>query len=166
MSKAKKMVEWCLKKSERELKEGKRHRGLIKSEPNQKMALDHIKKAEHNLLVFLDNKKLGHYDWAINIGFYVMYHCCLSILAKFGYESRNQECTLALVLNLIEEKKIDENFKIYLEKIITDDKSDSEVLPMREKTQYSPVLEIDVMKVNELEKLSQEMLKETKGIVI
>ena len=98
------MVKWCLKKAKEELAKGDMHRGIVKIKSDDKMVLDYLSKAEHNLEVFLYNKEGGFYDWTINIGFYVMYHCCLAIITKFGYESRNQECTLALIESLIEEK--------------------------------------------------------------
>ncbi len=106
MSKAKNMVKWCLNKANAEIAKGELHRGLVKTVPDKKSALEYIKKAEHNLEAFQYNKKGGFYDWTISIGFYVMYHCCLAIITKFGYESRNQECTLALMESLIEDKEI------------------------------------------------------------
>ncbi len=45
-------------------------------------------------------------DWCGSAAFYAMYHALLAILAKFGYESRNQECTFVLVFRLIEDKII------------------------------------------------------------
>lgn len=46
MSHAKNKVEWCLRKAEKELAEGKKHRGLIKVEPSLEKSKDHISKAE------------------------------------------------------------------------------------------------------------------------
>ena len=79
--------------------------------PDNELAKDYVEKAEHNLDFFLIARKSGFYDWAVNIGFYVTYHCCLAILAKFGYDSRNQECTLALVESLVEDGKISKDFQ-------------------------------------------------------
>ena len=167
MSKSKNMVSWCLNKAKKELEKSTKHRGLLKIKQDNDLAKDFIIKAEHNLKVFIDNKRLKHYDWTINIGFYVMYHCCLAVIAKFGYESRNQECTLALVESLIEDKKIDEGFKKYMEAIRpTSDDSEEQIITMREKYQYTPVIEIDVLKVEELLGLCQDMIKDTKGIIL
>jgi len=165
-SKAKKHTEWCLRKAETELaKEGK-HRGLVRTEPDSALAAKHIEKAEHNLQVFLDNRKLKHYDWTITMGFYVMYDCCLAITALFGYESRNQKCTLALIESLIEDGEIDKGYLRYLKALESDAEDDEgQILPLREKYQYSPVMEIDRQKVKELLGLCQDMIKETKGIV-
>ena len=49
MSHIKNKVEWCLRKSQKEIQEGKMHRGLITVIPDIKRAEDHIKKAEHYL---------------------------------------------------------------------------------------------------------------------
>ena len=49
MTHTKNKVGWCLKKAEEELKTEGKHRGLIKTEPDKKRALEHIAKAEHDL---------------------------------------------------------------------------------------------------------------------
>ena len=165
MSKARNMVKWCLNKAKKELEKGQKHRGIVRIQLDEDIAQEYIRKAEHNLKVFILNKEHGFYDWTINIGFYVMYHCCLAIISKFGYESRNQECTLALVESLVEDKKIDEDFKKYIEAIKSDDKDEEKIMPMREKYQYTPIMEIDVQKVEELLELCQDMIKDTQGII-
>jgi len=99
-------VKWCLKKAEKELEEGDKHRGLLKITPDVALASLHIIKAEHNLKAMTEFKKIGFSDWSASAGFYCIYHCFLAILAKIGYESRNQECTFALIYTLIEEGKI------------------------------------------------------------
>ena len=70
MSKAKNMVKWCINKAKAEIEKGEIHRGLIETKPDEGLALNYLKKAEHNLDVFLYNKGGGFYDWTINIGFY------------------------------------------------------------------------------------------------
>ena len=166
MPKARNMVRWCLNKAKKELEKDGRHRGLIKVKPDDKLAQEHIAKAEHNLEFFTLAKENKFYDWTIVIGFYTMYHCLLAILAKHGYESRNQECTMALIESLVDDKKIDEDFKEYINKIkFTAEKEEEQILPMREKYQYTPVVEIDMQKVEELLGICQDMLKGTKGII-
>ena len=100
------------------------------------------------------------------MGFYVMYHCCLAIITKFGYESRNQECTLALIEKLIEENKIVSDFKRYIDTIKPGTENEEGVImAMREKYQYTPVVEIDIKKIEELLGLCPDMVKDTIGIV-
>lgn len=164
MSKAENKVQWCLNQAKKQLAEGKKHRGLVRVTPDDELAREYVKKAEHNLDFFLLARKNGFYDWAINIGFYVTYHCCLAIITKFGYESRNQDCTLAVVENLIEEGKISQDFKRYVDSISAD-MGDDKVIPMREKYQYTPIIAIDKQKVEELLGLCQDMIKDARGIV-
>ena len=101
MSHAKNKLSWCLKKAEKELKEQGKHRGLVIVKPDKKQALEHIKKAEHNLNGGIDFAKTGYSDWSVSAFFYSIYQCFLAIAAKFGYESGNQECTFALMESLI-----------------------------------------------------------------
>ena len=167
MSRAGNYVVHCLSEAQKQIKEGNNHRGLIKVKPDNKLALDFVKKAEHNIEVFIYNKKGKYYDWCINMGFYAMYHCCLAIITKFGYESRNQECTLSLVESLIEEGKLDKEFMNYIDSIKSNGSGNEgeQIRRMREKYQYTTITEIDIQKVESLLDICQDMIKETKGIV-
>ena len=168
MSRSNNQVKWCLNKAKKEIDKGEQHRGLVKTTPNKELAVEHLTKAQHNLKAFLHNKEGGFYDWTISIGFYVMYHCCLAIISKFGYESRNQECTLALIESLIEDKKIDESFLKYIESVKSTDKQKKEeeqIQKMREKYQYTTVINIDIQKVDELLGICQDMIKDTQGVI-
>lgn len=112
MSQAAKHVKWCLNKAMKEIeefkKQGKRlkHRGLLKIKPNIDEAAKHIEKAEHNFSAISRFKEIGFSDWSIAAGFYCMYHCFLAIAVKFGYASRNQTCTVAVMELLKEEGSI------------------------------------------------------------
>ncbi|MBU0963342.1 MAG: hypothetical protein KKD48_05550 [Nanoarchaeota archaeon] len=90
-------LKWCLKDSKR----------LIKTKADLDLAQKHIKKSEYNYSVVQTLEKLKIYGWALNVGFYAIYHCFLAILAKYGYESKNQACTITVLLALINEKKLD-----------------------------------------------------------
>lgn len=165
MSKAKNMINWCLSQAQKQLASGsKKHRGLVQVPPDGTLAQGFVAKAEHNLDFFLLARKHGFYDWAITVGFYVMYHCCLAVLAKFGYDSRNQECTLVLVESLVEDGKVSRDFQKYVD-AISPDFGEDKIIPMREKYQYTPAIEIDKQKVEELLGTCQDMIKDTKGIV-
>ena len=82
-------------------------RRLIKTKPDLDLAQKHVKRSEYNYRVVQTLERLKIYDWAFNVGFYAIYHCFLAILAKYGYESRNQACTTTVLLALINEKKLD-----------------------------------------------------------
>jgi len=167
MSHTKNKVDWCLKKAEKELKTSEKHRGLIKIKPDLEKAREHIKKAEHYLKATDYLKKGNFSDISTSTVFYAMYHCLLAIAVKFGYESRNQECTFALIRNLIEDKTI--NFKKeLLDKIafldIEKDKEKTSI-EIREQYQYGTSLSIKDNLYKELFELAKEVISITKIII-
>lgn len=171
MTHAKNKVRWCLNKAEREIEEGRRHRGLVKVKPDEGRARGHIEKAEHNLKATLCLRKGGFTDWCSATIFYTIYHCFLSILAKFGYESRNQECTFALIRSLIEDGLIGLE-KEDINKISGLDVEEKQESPkaktainVREEYQYTTELSLEDETLNELLDLSRKILDKTKTII-
>lgn len=174
MSQASRRVEWCLNKANKEIEEckklGKRakHRGLLKIKPDINEAKQHIKKAEHNFKAVSCFREIGFSDWSISAGFYCMYQCFLAIAVKFGYKSKNQTCTTALVEYLKEEGKIDINNKFIdmlkheeMEKV-----QESKIIDMREDYAYSVKISVeDETKINDLIKDCKEIIDVTKNIV-
>lgn len=166
MSQIKNKIEWCLRKAEKELEEGKMHRGLVIIKPNIKRAKDHIKKAEHYLLA-TDYLKRGNFsDISASTVFYSMYQCLLAITTKYGYESRNQECTFALIGSLIEEGKIDFK-KETLNKIysINVEDKDSTAVEIREHYQYGVDITLKEALYGEMFGLAKEIIEKTKDII-
>src|SRR3989338_3491709 len=153
MSHAKNKVNWCLNKAKKELREGKQHRGLVKVEVDLEKAREHLAKAEHNLKVTFYLQKGGFTDWCSSSLFYVIYHCFLPTLVKYGYETRNQECTFALIASLIEDKKIT---------LIQEDLEKVSILNLKE-TQESPDTVVSIRKeYQELLQLAKRILDKTK----
>ncbi len=167
MSHAKNKVDWCLKKAERKLEEQEKHRGLVKIIPDLDKARDYIKKAEHYLKA-TDYLKKGNYsDISTSTVFYAMYHSLLAVAAKFGYESRNQECTFALIQSLIEDGKIDFE-KELLDRIATLDVEESKeetIVDVREQYQYGTSLSIKDDLYKELFELAKEVISKAKVII-
>lgn len=167
MSQVSKKLQWCLNKAQRELEETGLHRGLVKSEPNLLLAEKHLLKAEHNLDAAIYFEKGGFSDWSMSAFFYCQYHCLLAILLKYGYESRNQECTLAAIETLIEEEKIKLNSKFIDRLKITKVKEiDHSVIKMREDFQYG--VELNFNRQEEFIELIQEckeLMESTKNII-
>ena len=166
MSHAKNKVEWCLSKAKKELQDGKQHRGLVRVDADFDKAREHLAKAEHNLKVTLHLQKGGFTDWCSSSLFYVIYHCFLAILAKFGYETRNQECTFALIASLIEDKKIT-TCQEDLEKVSTlyvteTQESPDTVVSIREDYQYSTKVSLENKEYQELLQLAKRILDKTK----
>jgi len=157
MKEIKRKFEWCLKKGK-----GKYHKGLKMVESNPEESEKHIEKALHNLKAMNYNIKGGFRDWAVNAGFYAMYHSFLAILSKFGFESRNQECTFTVIEYLIGLGKIE----LLLEdvKIVRDAskgvKSDAKT--MREDMQYGTKTEIEKEKLKDLEESAKYIVNKVR----
>ena len=168
MSHAKNKVEWCLKKAEKELGEGDKHRGLIKINPDLDNARKHLLKASHFLKATIYLKEGNFSDICTSTIFYAMYHSLLAIAAKFGYESRNQECTFALIYSLIEDKKInfDENLLHEISSLDPKETSEKTSIEIRERYQYETDLSLKDKKMyDKLLELAMKVVDEAKNIV-
>ena len=167
MNRIKNKIDWCLKKAEREMIESGKHRGLVKIKSDLEKAREHINKAEHYLKA-TDYLKRGDFsDISTSTIFYSIYHCLLAIATKFGYESRNQECTFALIQSLIEDKKIDFKREL-LDKVASLDIEKSReqtTVEIREQYQYGTSLSIKEDLYKELFELAKEIISETKLII-
>ncbi len=167
MSQASNHVRWCLNRAkeqvEQSVKEGKgpKHRGLIEVKPNIEEAKIHLQKAEYNLKVMQVMRDNNFSDWSINVGFYSIYHCFLAILSKYGFESHNQTCTVAVVEALKEEGKvkIDDKF-IKLLKYRTERAEDLSIIELREENTYG--LKVSVNNLNEIVEICKAVINSTK----
>ena len=154
-------MEWCLNKAK---KEGEKHRGLKEIKPDIDKAKKHIAKADHNLKAMLYLIKGNFTDWAVSASFYSRYHCLLAILAKHGYESRNQECTFAAVEFLIKNKKIELDAE-QLKKISSfeDNMDEENIVKLREDFQYGTDVEIEDTKMKELKEDTKKFIEIAKA---
>ena len=120
---------------------GERHKGLRKITPSEEKITGHIKKAVHNFNAIDLFSKLNYSDWSASAAFYCLYHALLALIAKKGFESRNQGCTFALVEQMIEDKEISltkAELKEIFDKDITENLEQSnKILDLRENMQYS-----------------------------
>ena len=173
MSQASKYVKWCLIKQKKETEESKKsgkrlkHRGLLKIEPDIEKAKKHIKKAEHNLQAISNFKENGFSDWSIAAGFYSIYHCFLAIAVNFGYESRNQTCTIALIEYLTEEGKINIDTK-FIDTLKQEDMEDmhNKVIDLREEYTYGVEVSVEEeKKIKDLINICKEIIDIAKNIV-
>jgi uncharacterized protein (UPF0332 family) len=127
----------CLKEGEK----GERHKGLRKMDISEERVKAHLKKAVHNFKAMISFQKTGFSDWSASASFYCLYHCLLALMAKEGYESRNQSCTFALIEDMIGRKKIaltTDDLKEIFDKDVTQNLQHSDkILDIRERMQYS-----------------------------
>lgn len=164
MSHSKNKVEWCLKKAEKELKNSDVHRGLVKVASDKEKAKEHISKAEHYLSATVYLKKGNFSDISASTVFYAMYHCLLAIAAKYGYESRNQECTFALINGLIEDG-LDFDKKL-LDKISPlDESKEQTTVKVREQYQYGTSLALKDDIYDEQLELAKKIVFKAKEII-
>ena len=168
MSASENKVNWCLKKAQEELEKGWKHRGLVKKESNLEEAKNHITKAEHNISAISYFDKGGFSDWSISAVFYSIYHCFLAIALKFGYESRNQECTIALIRYLKEGNviELEEKFIAALECYNEKERQESSIIEKREFYTYGTTISSE--NKGEIMKniiLCKECLDQTKEII-
>jgi len=172
MSQASNHLKWCLEKAKKEIKEckklGKRekHRGLIETEPDMKDAQKHIEKAVHDLKAINYLLKGDFSDISASMVFYSMYHCFLAIAAKFGYESRNQTCTISLMEFLREQGKIDLDSK-YIDMFrYAEQGQKKSVIDMREDLTYGVDLSADdKKKIIELVEDCKNLIDAAKEII-
>jgi len=84
---------------------------------------------------------IGFSDWSASAAFYCLYHGLLAMMAKEGFESRNQSCTFALIDELIMKGRIsltkEELDDIYDQDTAEDLEHSSKILDLRENMQYS-----------------------------
>lgn len=160
-------LKWCLNKAKKELAETNKHRGLLQLTPNTELAYQHVTKAEHNLKAINYFAKGGFSDWSISAGFYSLYHCFLALLSKHGYESRNQECTIAAIEHLIEQKKItlDQKFIDALKQYDETKHAETTVIELREQLQYGISLASETTQLDRIKQLCKEAIDATKDLL-
>lgn len=90
---------------------------IRKIEYNLDLIIAHFQKAKHNFEFFSLNEQKNEYsDWLIVTLYYSLYHACLSLINKKGYDSKNHSATILILIkeytitidevNLIEELSI------------------------------------------------------------
>ncbi|MFH1409706.1 MAG: hypothetical protein ABIH34_07380 [Nanoarchaeota archaeon] len=137
-----KKIKDCIREALADEKKGKKHRGLLITTPDQKIAKEYIEKAKMNLGL-CDTLKNAGYDYKIpEEWFYTLYYCALAVLAKFGVESRNQACTAAF-LQHVKKNNLIEYDDEFIERIwVLREKDEISDVDKRENARYSPATKI------------------------
>ncbi len=142
-------LKWCLKDPNR-LKKIKSDNGL---------AQKHLEKSEYNAEVMKLLEQSKKYDWALNVGFYAIYHCFLAILAKYGYESRNQSCSVTALLKLIENRKLEFDKDLVLQFGTLDVDKESASLTVRQSREISTYGVKTGIDTKQLERVKELIIK-------
>ena len=172
MSQTSKHMQWCLNKATKEIEECKRlgmrqkHRGLTKGKANVSEAKRHLLKAEHNLKAITEFQKIGYSDWSVSAAFYSIYHCFLAIGYWFGYESRNQSCTISLMKHLVAEGKIKLDLE-HIKLLESKEMGESSVIDLREDYTYGFQTSVkNTKQLDTLKGVCYEVIRQTKEIVL
>jgi|SRR3989344_6846341 len=147
-------LKWCLNDQRR----------LAKTKQDMDLAQKHLKKSEYNYQVIQRLEELKIYDWALNVGFYAIYHCFLAILVKYGYESRNQACTVTVLLTLINEGKLtlDKDIVAKFDSLDTEKNiANPTIRESRELSAYGVETSIDLKQLKTIKELILEVQRET-----
>lgn len=154
MAKIDNHLKWCLKEENR----------LKKVKPDKKLAEKHLKKSEYNAEVMRILERSKKYDWALNVGFYSIYHCFLALLAKFGYVSKNQSCSITALLKLIEDKKLnfDKDLILQFDTLDTEKEATNPTIRQsRELSTYGIKTEINAKQLQLTKELILKVQRET-----
>ena len=112
-------------------------------------------------------QKTGFSDWSASASFYCLYHCLLALIAKEGFESRNQSCTLALIEDMINRGKISlskENLREIFDSDITENLEHSnKILDIRENMQYSIKTALEQEEFLELKERTKEIFNKVRA---
>ncbi len=155
MLKNKSRFNWCLSNENR----------LKKIPASNLKSKEHIEKAKHNLLAADYNIKGGFNDWAVSQSYYAIYHGLLAILYKFGYESKNHECTISAVEHLIETKKIELDIKDIAFIRTTEQMKLQDAKSLREEFQYGTKTNVNKEILNNLVKKAKEIVEKIEVIL-
>lgn len=81
---------------------------LIKRENKDENEIKgHIEKSEHNLKFVFDNLKLDYLDWCVTGCYYAIYHSALALILNKGFNSKNHDATICLLIKEYYPKEID-----------------------------------------------------------
>ncbi|MEK6823738.1 MAG: hypothetical protein AABY06_01770 [Nanoarchaeota archaeon] len=162
-----KEVKDCFASAIKDENKGKKHKGLLLTKKDDKVAEDYIRKAKLNLELCDFYKQKG-FDYKIpEEWFYTLYYCALAILSKFGIESRSQKCT-AYFLRYAKNNKIIDYDDEFIDRIMVyRDKEELSDVDEREKARYSSSIkskEIEA-KYNEMVNLCKKAISQAEEIV-
>ena len=103
----------------------------------------------------------------IRAAFYTIYHCFLELIEKYGYESRNQECTIAAIEYLSEKKRIvlDQKFIRALKQYDESEHAETTIIELREQLQYGINLKSETTQLHKTKQLCKEAINAARELL-
>jgi uncharacterized protein (UPF0332 family) len=158
----------CFKSAKKEEEKGKKHKGLLITEPSLKKAEEYLDKARDCLRLCEICKNAGS-DYKIpEEWYYSLYYYALAILCKFGVETRSQRCT-ALFIKYAKEKALIDYDDEFIEKIMVyKEKENKGAVDEREEARYGSEIKIKEIeaKYNEMMSLCRRAISQAQDIVL
>ncbi len=160
MGRVENALEWCLKKGEKE----KKHKGLKKIKSDLAESERQIRKALSDLDTMQYLFDGGKTDWVASTAFYSMYHALLAVLYRLGFESRNQECTIIAIENLIVEKTISLEQE-YVDMIRTLKEGVEDAKSIREQMQYGSETSLEKERCKKLMEHAKKFVDRVREVI-
>lgn len=127
----------CFASAIRDENKGKKHKGLLITKPDDRLAQEYLAKARMNLTL-CDLFRQKGFDYKIpEEWFYTLYYCALAILSRFGIESRSQKCTAAFLRYAKDHSMIEYDDEFIDRITVYKDKDEKSDVDEREKARYS-----------------------------
>lgn len=126
---------------------------IARQEPEKEEIAGHLLKAEHNIRFLQDISNMDYSDWVIVGCYYACYHTALAMIQKKGFNSKNHDATLCLLIKYYYKDKLSDADLMALNNMFLDNQ---EILfyvqtkDEREKASYSTRINFDKKIVNEL----------------
>lgn len=162
-----KEVKDCFATAIKDENKGKKHKGLLITKQDDKIAEEYIKKAKLNLELCDFYKQKG-FDYKIpEEWFYTLYYCALAILSKFGIESRSQKCTAYFLRYAKNNRLIDYDDKFIDRITVYRDKEELSDVDEREKARYSSSIKSEEIeaKYNGMTNLCKRAISQTEDMI-
>ncbi len=160
-------VKDCFVSAIKDEKKGKKHKGLLITNPDDKKAEEYLAKAKRNLELCDFYKEKG-FDYKIpEEWFYTLYYCALAILSKFGIESRSQKCTAAFLRYAKDNNLIDYDDDFIDRITVYRGKEEKSDVDEREAARYSSSIKSEEVasKYEHMTVICKKALSECEGIV-
>lgn len=160
-------IKECFESAKNDEEKGRKHKGLLVVAPSIEKAKEYLDKARDSLR-FCEMYKQAGADYKIpEEWFYSLYYCALSILCKFGIETRSQRCT-ALFIQYAKEKGLIDYDNKFIERIIVHKEKDKiTAVDEREEARYGHKIKIEKVeeRYDDTMKLCKEAISQAQDIV-